>query len=171
MIDKKTRQFFQLTEQSIRGESLAADTFNQHAQASEEYKNKRIRYLVLVGLLMMLCTLYFWQSNKIATLFPWFNLQSLFAQKENDALFVQKNHVPSLLAMQAEKRAESYLKSQIPVFHLAAKRQILEAVPLRRAELLVMGQNDEDNQNASMVVMDKVIVMPKMILSNVTQVA
>ena len=53
------------------------------------------------------------------------------------------------------------LKSYIPFLYTAVRRQKLQAIPLRMADQIVT--NDENTLNASWVVMDKVIVIPKII--------
>ena len=51
------------------------------------------------------------------------------------------------------------ISSHIPAYYLMAIRHSLEATPLRRAEL--MFQKEEDGIDESLVLLDKVIVVPK----------
>lgn len=58
-------------------------------------------------------------------------------------------------------QAEPDQTSVIPMFRVLAKRQVLQAMPLRKAEQIA--SNEADPSSESWVVMDKVIVIPKVI--------
>jgi len=60
------------------------------------------------------------------------------------------------------------LKSEIPGWQVESVKQALEAMPLRRSELVAI--NDEDNTlHEDLVVMDKVVVIPKIVQRQVSQ--
>lgn len=55
------------------------------------------------------------------------------------------------------------LKSEIPTYYLGALRQSVQSTPLRRADLVAINEQDTTNVEEPMVVMDKVVVIPKVV--------
>lgn len=59
------------------------------------------------------------------------------------------------------KQAEPLLVSKIPVYYIMAIRQTVEPMSVRRVELTLTSEDDEDVKiNESLVLLDKVIVIP-----------
>lgn len=67
----------------------------------------------------------------------------------------------SHLAIKPQMQSEPRYVSQIPKFRVAARRQLVSAMP--RGKSAIVALNDDDQLNESLVVMDKVVVIPKVI--------
>lgn len=58
-------------------------------------------------------------------------------------------------------QSEPFYASKIPMFRVSAKRQLVSAMPLRKGKIVAF--NEDELINEAWVVMDKVVVIPKVI--------
>lgn len=73
------------------------------------------------------------------------------------AMFVKSSQIQSFNSQEIE----NVLSSHIPAYTSAADHVFLEETPLRRVQLQYVNEEDDGAYDASLVLLDKVIVIPK----------
>lgn len=145
---KQVHDFLKYTESNIQGVALS--------EAQEPYApgTRSIRWKnIVLGVFLLVSALIIHYSQKEIKMFPWLNWQPLSWLHHTTT----PNAKESQLAQQDPVSA--ILPSKIPSWTTAATFEFLQPVPLKRAELLIDPIVDEPQ--ATMAVLDKVIVMPK----------
>ncbi len=145
--DERIEQFYQLTAGHIEAINRQMASFFNYNPTQSLYKVKQIRQVGIAAGLFLLATggVYFWLSQDI---------QPPPAQLANMA---------SIMIATPEVQIEPELSSQIPGYNVAAMRQAIEATPLRRVDLTSDTNEEDTAPDDSLVVMDKVIVAPKVL--------
>ncbi|KTC65775.1 DamX-related protein [Legionella adelaidensis] len=145
--DEDIQQFYQLTEGNIVGINTQMASYfktNKETSFSKNKKNAYIKWASLTAGIVLAAGLSFFllseDSNQNLEVKP-----SIQLAKNPEELQVQQIDLP--------------LESDIANYQLAAVRQAIEIASLKRIEV---APNEEDPQlDDSMVVMDKVVVIPK----------
>ncbi len=145
--DKRIKQFFQLTENNIVG-MHQDNRIDIIEQTMKPIKSRTFLRLVLVVLLI--------GSGVIYTLYPNGFIPTQAVAERNDSIIPKPaiNQEQSPLA-----DIEPTLQSKIPALYVAAIRQELQSIPLRKSDLAVVNEMDPA-PDLSLVVLDKVIVIP-----------
>lgn len=155
MTAKRLKQFYELTGGDIaRINQEMMDFFNKDSVTTNKKANsisKRMSVaisFVVVGL----ASAYMWQNQALFS-------PSLVSQTD------KKPALREITAMSKVAPVEPPLVSEIPAFYLASIRQPVQPSPLKKAFDL---DYDEDERTDNMVVMDKVLVIPKSIQKRTT---
>lgn len=113
-------------------------------------KSLRFGTVVALTVVFVLVMTYFWQpvekNGEIST-------NTLREQAHHDELAQTTYHM----------EGEAPLESVLPNYEMFSKRQFVQATPLKKADLLAETEEDGVPAEAPMVVMDKVVVIPKII--------
>ncbi|KTD16416.1 AAA family ATPase [Legionella jordanis] len=172
MSDKRLEQFYQITGGNIaRINKEMTAYFCQEPQKSLGRGSTRAPKYVGVAAsfaVVMLASLYVWQNQDL------FKKQNVLTEKESAGMSepelsstipaiqierhpVLSSEIPglSLKNTTEAKREDSY----IPPFNLSAVIQAVQPPPLKRVVDIILDEEDKDNN--SLVVMDKVVVIPK----------
>ncbi|WP_133127118.1 AAA family ATPase [Legionella nagasakiensis] len=149
--DELVKQFHQLTEGKIVGINTQMPSFFnviKSINSKKMYNNKSYTRLTMVAgaVFIALGIAFVLQSNRTA----------LTSSPESMTEVV--------LPLQAQKsvQLEEILASKILPYDVAASRQFLQPAQLRRAELIISNE-EETSPTDNFVVMDKVVVIPKVI--------
>lgn len=142
--DKRIKQFFQLTEANIVG--VGSDNRDNKDKLIELIKKRTLLRLVLVSLLIGLSFFYI--------LSPHGFIPRQVVAEPNAPVTTALNEIKSPLS-----KIEPKLHSEIPAFYVAAIRQALEFTSLRKSAW-VTANEQESALDLSLVVLDKVIVIP-----------
>ncbi|GGI91124.1 SPOR domain-containing protein [Legionella impletisoli] len=154
--EERAKQFYQFTDGSILGINTQMASFFNLGQAvtpgsRAQYRSTHYQRLSLIaGAVVVALGLAF-------TLKP---SESGLKPSSEVVMELEKPIEATRLATQVVD--EPFYMSSIPSYDLAAVRQFLQPTELRRAELVVYNEED-DLSNNSLVVMDKVVVVPKVI--------
>lgn len=151
MSAKRLRQFYALTNGNIA--RINQEMVKFFSGKGEEKRSKRPLLarasMVATVTFMGLSAAYLWQNQEqIKTM-----LMPLMAERS-----LTKEHVVKDMPSRIAKLPVRPLISQIPEFYVAATHQVLQPPPLKKMFDL---SADEDNINNNLVVMDKVLVIPK----------
>ncbi|WED43840.1 SPOR domain-containing protein [Legionella cardiaca] len=177
MSDKRLAQFYQLTGGNIaRINKEMTNYFCPELKSVTTEKSSASKYIGLTATLTvaLLASVYIWQNQDLFK-------QTTPSSQESERVAIKQQQLPSVIAqaptMQREEPAlvsqlPSYNKgmtSYIPALHISAVRQEVQPPPLRRVVDISLDEEEVDN---SLVVMDKVVVIPKTITSpQIKQVA
>lgn len=140
LTEMRVKQFYELTDGSIMGINTQLKSFFNLTMASPLQTTKRVKMMVGYSALAF-CTL-----GAIGLAFL---MQS---HQDFSSLIVHKITVPAII--------EKPLLSNIPSMNVAVVRQIMQPALLKKAELQMEDDNDAP---VNQVVMDKVLVIPKVI--------
>lgn len=150
----KAKQLYQHTDGSIVGVNTQMASFFQPGNLSSKVNNGRKtlsnnhhRFAVIIG------------AAAVA-------LGVAFVMKPTPSGLGQSNTVLAQIetpenANEKHTIDEAYYISSIPSYNLAAVRQFMQTTDLRRAEYII--SNEEGQDSDAMVVMDRVVVAPKVI--------
>jgi hypothetical protein len=146
-MNKRVELFFQNAEDRIMVK-LPKD----RAAQARSLSKRRIAKLGFI--IICLCSFYLLQTYLSSIT----NKESSESAKQNAAVTIN----PDLTLSKKSQtiHLSEKLPSYIPAFYLGAVRQIMQPVPLRKADLMVLSEADE-LFDPSLVVLDKVIVIPK----------
>ena len=144
--EERVKQFFQLTEGHIEKINQQMTDFFSY-KPTKESKFAMFRYIsIAAGFFLAVCGgVYLWLSQ---------DFQPAPAQ------LVSVRAPAELVAI--DEASEPALASDIPAYVVAATRQIIEPIHLRRADLAAIDEDDGPSNN-DLVVMDKVVVAPKIV--------
>lgn len=131
--NRRTKQFFQFTEQNITGIDAGID---------DSLGNSLIKHHVYLIGIVLACL--------IAQ-----GMAYIFTSEKTQTTTIQRTK--SIVKTEHDRR----LKSEIPSFNVAATRQTLESIILRKADQVAFNSSFERLE--SLVVMDKVVVIPKVL--------
>jgi DamX protein len=147
--DERVKQFFQLTEGHIEKINCQMTDFFSY-KPTKESKLAMFRYISTAAGFFLAVSggVYLWLSQDFHP-----------APAQLVSVRVPAEVVANDIS---DVQSEPVLSSEIPAYEVAATRQALEPVYLRRAELAVMDE-DDDTPNSDLVVMDKVVVAPKIV--------
>jgi DamX protein len=151
----RSKQFFDYTDGSIIGINTQMSSFfnlEKIATGGQRAKqqSKNIKWLAMVA------------SAVIIALGLAFTLQpSKSGLTPKSDLLVEIDSPLPITSVQDIGEEQVFLSS-IPPYDLAAVKQFMQATDLRRAEIILLREED-DAMDESMVVMDKVVVIPKTI--------
>ncbi|WP_165475030.1 SPOR domain-containing protein [Legionella yabuuchiae] len=153
--EERTKQFYQYTDGSILGINTQMASFFNLGQAAvpgaaQQSKKHYQRLSLIAGAVVVALGLAFTLKPSESGLNP----------SSQVVVELEKPTKDSLIASKTDD--EPFFMSSIPSYDLAAVRQFLQPIELRRAELVVNNE-DDDSLNDSLVVMDKVVVVPKII--------
>lgn len=142
MSNKYIEKFFFLTEQNIlstESEQLTSIEADQSPAMSDG------RYLKYILAVLTALVIYILVHNNPR------NLE------------ISRNILPKLNKQKIVAEDETSFISIIPSFRLAARRQFLQEVPIKRLDLALISASDtEHDYQHSVHVMDKVLVVPKL---------
>lgn len=147
MINKRDKRFFQFTEQNLQSQQKFSSL---DIDVKIDCVNKTQRILFHLSLLF-LCMV----------------VSAAFVFKQIETKKPTKTVISDLNVLKKIEQPSKTLVSRIPAFYVSAHHQFLQNVSLRMADLIAAGI-DEEMPNSTLVVMDKVIVIPKVILSTTT---
>ena len=139
--NKYIKQFYQFTEQSITGNASGNGTQSR-------------RFLFGLGLTLLLALAIGITVNSLPR--EGGDPSSMWSKGN-----AKNGSTPSRGSQQAIQTKEPKRISMIPMCRTAAKQQTLQPASLRKADQIVL--NEEDFPSESWVVMDKVVVIPKII--------
>ncbi|KTD38091.1 SPOR domain-containing protein [Legionella oakridgensis] len=145
--DELLKQFYQLTEGNIVGINTQMPSFFNLIKPAP--KNRRYLRLPMVAGVI------------VAALSIAFILQPNSPPTPSSTEPVIEVALPPEFPEVAQ--ADVALASEIPPYDVAASRQFLQPTELRRAELIVSNNEEDDITTDDFVVMDKVVVIPKVI--------
>lgn len=145
--DEKIKHFYELTEGSLVGINTQYSDFFKIQPKKSFFNRNVLNRLSLVStfVIAVISATYLWQP------IPGTVVLDLPKQTISGKRII--NQEDSLVQL-----------SEIPAYSIRAVRQALESTQLRRAELVA--DNLEDSLNSTLVVMDKVVVIPKIITRN-----
>ncbi len=170
MSDKRKEQFYQLTGGNMaRINARMTDFFSTESlhPPLRERVSSRYAGIAATFLVALLASGYIWKN------------QDLFRSDKSSIGKVQEAVVskplPSVIPgmpSTKQKILASYIPaydsgekvSFIPAFHIAAARQVVQPLPLKREFKVAL--DDEVNNDTSLVIMDKVVVIPKTITTD-----
>lgn len=158
--DKRVAPFYQLTGGHIAQINLQmADFFNkrirsaQGQETSRPFKKNQSASLVVGAVMVALGLAFFLQPS-----------DNLFHPPSEHLAEASKSNKDAMITAQAEP-----LVSRIAPYDLAAVRQVIHPTELRRVKLVMLNE-EEMPYNQSMVVMDKVVVIPKIVSKTETTI-
>ena len=153
--DKFTMQFYQFTKQNIAG--IAAQDCDRLDTSQSKQPLRSISVVLILAMAAgIVCFFSGFVDNGLTLASVRKHLGHHLEHGENVA-FVLNTTLPKQTNTPSELRRVSL----IPMFRVSAMRQIVQAVPLRKADQIAI--NHDDFSRESWVVMDKVIVIPKVI--------
>lgn len=154
MRNKYVKQFFTLTEQNLSEHPISSNDLFSHTDSSASgsaipvefktmFKQRFVRFvgfflLLIAGILYVLHTHHFKVTPAPQVV------------KQNRT---QSSKIPP--------RPSPQLVSIIPGYRVAAVRQRLQEISLRKADLVFLDPEEEEGATSTMAVMDKVLVIPK----------
>lgn len=150
MSAKRLRQFYELTNGNIAHINQEMVRFFS-AKAEKGTKKSLLARLSLVSVIAFLgfASSYIWQNQQQVKAWLWPQLDKHnLAQQENKEPPVLITRIPSIPPI-----------SQIPPFYVAAIHQVVQPPPLKK--LFDLSADNEDGIDSNLVVMDKVLVIPK----------
>lgn len=115
-------------------------------------KSLRFGTVVALTVVFVLVMTYFWQPVEKSESGS-INTSTLKEQAHHDELAQTTYHM----------EGEAPLESVLPNYEMFSKRQFVQATPLKKADLLAQAEEEGVPAEAPMVVMDKVVVIPKVI--------
>ena len=148
--DDLVRQFYQLTAGHLANINLQMHYFfKNNARTSLRNDNFLRRMTIAAGALCVgIGVNYVWHSQDFQSV-----LIAFLNQAPPSAAIANAIPLPQI---------EPVYQSEIPSYQLASTQQVLLPTPLRRADLVAMDEEDS-GVDGSLVVMDKVVVAPKVI--------
>jgi len=166
MTEKRLEQFYHLTNGNIaRINSQMVNFFNPDPLTSRSPKRNRLRTFAMASsfIIAVVATSYLWKNGA--------ELVSQYTQKPNAVVSAPViKAAPEQFAvaqMPTIALAEDYV-SEIPPFTTGAVSEPLQPPPLNK---ILNFANTEEDELENLVVMDKVVVIPKTLLKHVAQVA
>ena len=142
--DERVQQFYQLTEGRIAKINRQMVDFFSYKPEKQSINTKMMRHVAIAAGVFLAASgiVYIGMSQDI---------QPAPAQ---------------LVALELQSTPDVQLNSEIPGYFVAATRQAVQAMSVRRVELAV-SDDEGDSPDESLVVMDKVVVAPKIIQQQV----
>ena len=159
--DERMKRFYELTEGSIVGINTQLIGFFGNSSASLlKHKNTFLPYAGIMGLAVIATSIaYTLHSNKHV---PHTKAPVTTVQAEGVLVPAPKNITPP----RQEKPVEMFFTSNIPTYLTAARHQSMHVASMKRAEVIVVQEEvDDEAMSDSLVVMDSVIPVPKIIVS------
>lgn len=166
MTDKRLAQFYQLT-----GGNIARINKEMMSYFCPELKSIKVaksssssKYVGLVATfaIVMLAAGYLWQNQDLFNHFT----SSTPPQTAPQEITLVEQQLPSIIPKIPKSKLPRWngknMVSYIPGYEMFALRQDLQPPPLKRVVDIVL-DDEEENENSSLVVMDKVVVIPKTI--------
>ena len=158
---ERIKQFHQLTEGNIVGINTQMTAYFNHEKPMLLPKSKIRRNIAATAavLIVVFGSAYLWNTNEVQSI-PAQNVAIVLPQPMPDAANSQNSALQASAAAPVTVAVEdTAFTSSVPSYTLASTRQELQATSLRRINLV----QDEANLAAddSMVVMDKVVIIPK----------
>jgi len=156
--DDQIKQFYQLTEGNIVGiNSQMAGFFNRKIARKPAAKHSIRTAGIAAGVV-------------VAALVGIFVLNQPEQAALSEPVINQLPHPSLAVAQNTIVADQSAPGSDIPAYQDSALRQAIQATPLRRTDLVAV--NEEDNTlDDSMVVMDKIVVIPKVVANKKKEAA
>ncbi len=182
MSDKRLEQFYQLTGGNIARINKEMTNYfcPESLKSAAIQKSSFSKYIGLTATVAVafLASVYIWQNQDMFG-----QIKPPVNQEKPQVVIVEQklpSFVPKVPAMQNNEPAlvsqipsfnGEKMDSYIPAFTMAAIKQALQPPPLKRVVDVVLDE-DENNNDPSLVVMDKVVVIPKTLVNqDIKQVA
>ncbi|ASQ45470.1 AAA family ATPase [Legionella clemsonensis] len=169
MSDKRLEQFYQLTGGNIAriNKQMVSFFCPESLNSTGLQKSSYSKYIGLGATcaVALLASVYLWQNQDL------FKNRKNLARGNTQIVTAVEHQLPSLIPKVPQTANEenvlisqipSYnqrMESYIPAFTISAKRQDTQPSPLKRVVEIVL--DEEEQENSSLVVMDKVVVIPK----------
>lgn len=158
MSDKRLDEFYDLTAGNIAHINKHMNDFFVPISLQPTYKPRKMnKYLsIVISLIVVICGVGYWQFNKQSmSIAPKSHSLPLIKPVKSFTASPKEMETPNIVEVPPE-----ILVSQIPAFYVAATHLSVQPSPLKKIYELPQDPDDE-NYNDQLVVMDKVVVIPK----------